>query len=144
MPDGGLPLSARLSLPGRSRNLHPLPEECHVALREITGPTPFLPIRNLVSKHLRFLECLPVLMRRLSTLAFSQWPLSTLDIPTPFSQTIQTWIKLICLPEADPGDKCYFCSTHGHSHTLIPCQSTLLPSSSWAGGLLLGEKGGPL
>lgn len=67
-------------------DLHSLPEECHNPEKFRYKP---LLIRNLVSKHQRFLECLPTLVRHLSILAFSQSPLPTLDILTPFLKTIK-------------------------------------------------------
>lgn len=41
---------------GGSWTSHPLPEECLLALRKITGPTPFLLMINPFSKHLAFLD----------------------------------------------------------------------------------------
>lgn len=114
--NGRLPLPAELlwTCLGSLKPLYPLPVECHVALVRLQVQLPF-PQYEPDQKHLRLLECLWLLLRHLRTLAFSQWPLSTLDIPTSFPQTITLhlpWVKLICLPKADP----WMCH-HVHSYS---------------------------
>ena len=72
-------------------------------------------------------------MRHLSTLAFSQWPLPTLDSPTCLPQNYTTldlpWLKLSYLSEADPGMLSFPLVLTGH---LKPCSRTLFPLSLWA------------
>jgi hypothetical protein len=69
------------------KSLFPLPVKCHIDMVGLQVSF-FSPDENLLSKRLRFLECLPMLMRHLRILAFSQWALPTLIIHTLFPITI--------------------------------------------------------
>lgn len=81
--NGGLHLPtsrASLSLTSSGEPETSIPFTCGMShsLGKTIGPIPYhQPPRNQFSKHLSFLECLPLLMKHLSTLTINQRPLPT-------------------------------------------------------------------
>ena len=78
--------------------------------------------KNLLSKQLRLLKCLPLLMRYISTLAFSQWSLPILDFPI---QSPQNYITLdssrlkLMSPQSWSWNDAISIRPHGLSETLL-------------------------